>query len=450
MSRARTVRRVAFAIAVLVLAGALIVVWYATRPGPMAFVGAPGVDLRDYLGDPTGAPADLPELRSPMALGRYLTQAADCEACHTAPGGRPFAGGRAFRTKFGTLYSPNITPDAQTGIGKWTNRQFVQAVHEGIRPDGARLYPAFPYASYTHLTDADVLAIKSYLATVAPVQQVAPENELSFPFNQRWLMVFWSAFFNSREVFRPIPQQGPVWNRGAYLVEALGHCGECHTPRNLLQGLDNGRKFAGAVADGWQAYNITSDKGTGIGAWSDADLAGYLATGHASKHGTASGPMGEAVALSLRHLSPADIDAMTTYLRSIPAIASPGLPAVLAGPASSSHDSGAALHFDDVGKQIFESACASCHAWTGAGTLTAYATLTGSRAVNDPAARNVVQIILSGAPARYDDPSVFMPGFAHAYTDLEIAALANYVTARFGARSSTLDARDVAILRGGG
>ena len=449
MTTSRVARAVRVVIGAVALLGVAVVIWFATSPGSMAFVTTPRVNLSDYPGELTGTPLDLRGRDQPLVRGQYLTQAADCEACHTTPGGKPFAGGRAFKTSFGTLYSPNITPDAQTGIGTWTDAQFLEAMHEGVRADGARLYPAFPYASYTYLTDVDVLEIKAYLATLPAVRQAPPENDLAFPFNQRWLMTLWSAFFNPGERFRATPARSPEWNRGAYLVEGLGHCGDCHTPRNLLQGLDNRRKFTGAVADGWRAYNITSDRGAGIGGWSTAELTKYLSTGHATGRGSAAGPMLEAVELSLRHLTRNDISAMVAYLQTVPALPSRDLPAQLAGAAPAAHDDGATANLDARGKKIFESACASCHEWTGEGAATPYATLTGSRAVNDPSARNVVQAILSGVQALPNHPSVFMPAFGQAYSDQEIAAVANYVTARFGAKASTLSAAQVARLRDG-
>ena len=180
-----------------------------------------------------------------VTRGKYLTQAADCEVCHTTEGGQPFAGGRAFPTPFGVLYSPNITADRETGIGAWTDADFVRAVHKGIAKDGQRLYPAFPYESYTLLADDDVRAIKAYLFSLPVAHATPPPNSLRFPFNQRWLMGIWSAFYNPDQRFRPREDRSPEWNRGAYLVEGLGHCGDCHTPRNLAQALDNRRKFEG-------------------------------------------------------------------------------------------------------------------------------------------------------------------------------------------------------------
>jgi mono/diheme cytochrome c family protein len=413
----------------------------------MSFAGGKMVALAEYQGpDPTGAPATLSSA-SVVARGEYLARAADCAACHTAKGGTPFAGGRSFVLPFGTLYSPNITADVDTGIGKYSDADFLKAVRRGIRIDGAGLYPAMPYPSYAGITDADALAIKAYLFSLAPVHTSVPENSLIFPVNQRWLMRIWSTLFNSDRRFQPNISQTPQWNRGAYLTEALEHCGECHTPRSLFQSLNHRRKFAGTVQAGWRAYNITADQDSGVGAWSDVDLANYLSTGHADGRGSAAGPMAEAVDLSLRHLTSADIDAMVAYLRTVPPIASSGLPTPKETPAPTSHREGVAANDNAQGKLIFEGACASCHGWTGESPLTPDATLVGTRAVNDPTATNVAQIILFGARKKAEEGSVFMPAFGNAYSDAEIAAVANYVTARFGSTPSELTKTDVARMR---
>ena len=267
-----------------------------------------------------GTPPELANADA-IARGAYIARMADCAACHTARGGVPFTGGRAFVLPFGTIYTPNLTPDPETGIGKWTDTDLLNAVHRGIAPDGSRYYPAFPYPSYTLLTDADVLAIKAYLFSLKPVQQANKPNTFAFPYNQRWLMTIWAGLFNPDHRFRPVEGQSAEWNRGAYLVEAAGHCGECHTPRNLMQALDQRHKFAGGVAEGWNAYDISADTVSGIGDWSVADLTAYLSTGHATGHGVASGPMGEAVELSLSRLTTSDIAAIVTYLRSVPPVA---------------------------------------------------------------------------------------------------------------------------------
>jgi mono/diheme cytochrome c family protein len=380
--------------------------------------------------------------------GEYLARAADCVSCHTAPDGKQFAGSRAFKLPFGTLYSPNITPDANTGIGRWSDDDFVRAMHEGIGKQGQRLYPAFPYPSYTLLSRDDVLAIKAYLFSLKPIANTPPQNHLTFPYNMRWLMVFWDWLYNPNRRLEADASRPPEWNRGAYLVEALGHCGECHTPRNLLYGLDPHKKFAGAVTAGWHAYNITPDRKTGIGGWSDGDLTRYLSTGD-SQHGAAAGPMGEAVDNSLRYLSRDDVAAMVAYLRTIPPQTS-SVPAAQVEAADNVPVSASRLLSADevnrlhasAGMRMFAAACTGCHGWDGRG-------LAGTRGVNDPEATNFVQVVLRGFHHSVGS-RLEMPGFAAGYADHELADLANYVTGRFGAKAATLKAVDVAKRRSEG
>jgi mono/diheme cytochrome c family protein len=433
----------AIAIVIVALAAGL---WIMRGPGPMAFAGGPTVALADYRGtDPTGVPAQL--RRATLAeRGAYLAHAADCLVCHTAKDGKEYAGGLAIRLPFGTLYSTNITPDKETGIGNYSDQDFLNAVQRGIRRDGARLYPAMPFASYSYMTDADALAIKAYLFSLTPVHAAAPANTLTFPYNQRWAVKFWAALFNADIRFEPNTAQRPEWNRGAYLAEALAHCGECHTPRNLAFALNNRKKFAGAVTAGWSAYNISSDKGTGLGAWREDDIVAYLSAGHAPGHGTASGPMGEEVDQSLSQLAPEDLRAVVAYLRTVPATASADLPANLA-PAAPSAPKELAGSPDPRGKMVYEGACVSCHDWTGVSPITPFATLTGARAVNDPLGTNVAQIVISGTQRQIPESTVSMPAFGSIYSDAEIAAVTNYVTARFGSKASRITAQDVADLR---
>jgi mono/diheme cytochrome c family protein len=256
----------------------------------------------------------------------------------------------------------------------------------------------------------------------------------------------WSTLFDSGKRFEPNTGRGAQWNRGAYLAENLAHCGECHTPRNIAYALDNRHKFAGEIQTGWRAYNITGDRDSGIGRWSAAELTQYLSAGHADGRGTAAGPMGEAVDKSLKYLTPSDTAALVAYLQTVPAI-SGNLPAPRATPAPASHREGVTAGFDPRGKALFADACAACHDWSGVSPLTRYATLTGARAVNDPSAINVAQIVLEGTARDTPHGKVFMPAFGSTFSDTEIAALANYVTARFGAQPSTITARDVAKLR---
>lgn len=444
---ASTGKGVGIVIGVIVALGLIVLAWAAIRPGPLAFAGK-GVALASYAGHPTGVPADFTGGTDVLARGKYLTEAADCQACHTAEGGKPFAGGRPFVTQFGTMYSPNITPDPETGIGSWSDADFLKAVHEGIAKGGERLYPAFPYAAYTYLTDEDVLAIKAYIFSLPAVKNVPPANALSFPFNQRWLMAFWSAFYNPNTRFQPVPERTPEWNRGAYLVEALGHCGDCHTPRTALQSLDNRKKFRGGESEGWRAYNLSSDKDSGIGAWSEADLIHYLSTGHSMDRGSAFGPMAEAVHLSFAKMTPSDISAIADYVRSVPPVASPDLPTPKAEPAPADPAKGVALDENTKGRDFFAGACAGCHGWTGANSLVSHATLTGTRAVNDPTATNVALAVLRGAgPLPASGDIAVMPAFGSAYSDADIAAVANYVTARFGVKGSSITPEQVRKLR---
>ncbi len=431
----------------LVAIGVVFAGYLVATPGPTAFAPGKRVALADYHGkDPTGVPEEL-KTASLLERGEYLTRAADCAACHTAKGGEPFTGGRAFVLPFGTMYSTNITPDPETGIGAYTDAEFLNALHKGVGRGNVRLYPAMPYASYAQMADADALAIKAYLFSLKPARAPAPTNTLSFPFNQRALVGVWAAMFNPDKRYEPNVDRDDVWNRGAYLTEAMGHCGECHTPRNLAFALNNRQKFAGALQAGWRAYNITPDVGTGVGAWSDADLLHYLSTGHAVGRGTASGPMGEAVDQSLSYLRPSDLTAMVAYLRSVASVATPDLPERRVAVASDSASASVGSHSEVSGKEVYASACAGCHGWTGVSPSVTAATLTGTRAVNDPTATNVAQVIIRGGERRAEPGPRNMPSFGDTYSDSEIASVANYVTARFGAKPADLTAEQVAKLR---
>ena len=438
-------RRAALVIIVLLIVAAVFA-WRRFNAGPLDFAGGSTVALADYKdANPTGVPASLASADI-VKRGEYLARAADCMVCHTAPGGQPYAGGLAIELPFGTIYTTNITSDKETGIGDYSDQEFLNAVQRGIRKDGTRLYPAMPYPSYTYMTDADALAIKAYLFSLPAAHAPNRADTLTFPYNQRWAMAFWSLVFNADARFAPNASQTAQWNRGAYLAEALAHCGECHTPRNLAFALDNREKFAGALTAGWRAYNITSDKGSGIGGWSDDQVFSYLAQGHALGRGTASGPMAEAVDESFSQMTPEDIHALVAFLRSVPPIASPDLPATLAPPAPASPKDGAVAD-DALGKKIFADACASCHSWTGVSAVTPFATIAGVRAVNDPTATNVAQIVISGTRRTEPDGAVSMPAFGSIFSDTEIAAVANYVTARFGSAKSSVTENDIAGLR---
>ena len=404
---------------------------------------------------PHGLDAVSPSAAQPngdalIERGKYLTVAADCAACHTTEGGKPFAGGLAFKLPFGTIYSSNITPDRENGIGAWSDAEFARALRSGVGRHGEDLYPAFPYTSYALLTSDDVLAIRTYLATLAPVATPAPANTLAFPFNQRYIMRGWKLLFLDSKPFEPDPARGDAWNRGAYLVNGLAHCSECHTPRNLMFARKQNEALSGGVVDGSKAWNITPDKETGIGLWTDAQLASYLSTGYAPGHGAASGSMRQAIDLSLSQLSATDIEAIVTYLRTVTprrADAAAALMPVSAAVKASTAWSPGGEASDATGRRIFEGACESCHGWDGNGQQTERAGLAGSHAVNDPRGANLIRVILEGTSAADHAVATAMPSFGKAYTDAEIASVVNYAIFHFGGKQGQVTAKNVADAR---
>jgi mono/diheme cytochrome c family protein len=432
--------RAILTLAGVIVAGAVVFAayaWFTVRDGKETNAPPPAV---------AGAPVSITD---PVARGEYLTRAADCAACHTVPGGQPFTGGLAFKTPFGTIYSTNITADKDTGIGNYSDDEFVRALHAGVRRDGQPLYPAFPYTSYTALSRDDVLAIKTYLFSLPPAHAAAKANELSFPFNQRWALSMWNALFLKKERFAPVEGKSRAWNRGAYLATALGHCGECHTPRNALYAMKGGQALGGQVLQGWKAYNISSDKTYGVGGWTDQQLADYLSKGHASGRGTASGPMGEAVEYSLRYLTPEDIGALVAYLRDVPPQQGASGSEVNEHPPLALASNALAPGADELaqgglGQHLFQGACAGCHLWNGQGRQGDAAALLGARSANDPQAHNLTQIILQGSSLH---GQAAMPSFGHAYTDAEVAALGNFVLTHFGGKPAVLTADEVAKRR---
>lgn len=427
--------RILLGIAVLVLAGAIAFFFWPARLEAVQPSGQ----------QPTGAAL--------IEKGRYLTTASDCVACHSVPGGKPYAGGLAFTLPFGTIYSSNITPDRTHGIGAWTDAQFVRAMRHGVDNQGRELYPAFPYTAYANMSTDDLLAIRAYLNTLAPAAVAVEANRLSFPFNQRYLMRAWKLFNGPQHPFERDATRSPEWNRGAYLVEGPGHCAECHTPRNFMYGLNRSQNYAGAVAQGWKAYNLTSDREAGMGDWTVDEIAAYLGTGHAPGRGAASGSMAEAVSLSLRYLTQADLRAMAVYLHSLPpkpsergARVDQNAPLMRAStpysPAPAEMRGGNAQ-----GLRLFEGACASCHGWNGEGLQTPYGALRGAQTVNDPQATNLVQVILRGSQIQTAEGTVEMPAFGESFTDTEVAALANYVLSHFGNKRPSVTPAQVAEMR---
>jgi mono/diheme cytochrome c family protein len=413
----------------------------------VAVAGGGFVAWRLYDRDPEITAPDVRPTAELVTRGEYLAKAADCAACHSVPDGKPFTGGLSFKLPFGTIYSTNITADKETGIGTWSDDDFVRALHQGVAKDGSYLYPAFPYTSYTGLSREDAVAIKAYLFSLPPEHAPARPNELPFPFDQRWTLAFWNLVFLDQHRFRRDPRASDDENRGQYLATALGHCGECHTPRNIGFAMALSKRFGGAMLEGWHAYNITADKGYGIGDWSDKQIADYLSGGHAAGRGSAAGPMAEAVAKSLQYLTNDDVVSLVAYLRRVePKIGTAGTeinraPARMIASASWKPSAPDPENLD--GQRIFEGVCAACHQWNGGGRQSRYASLAGSQAVNDPEGINLVRVMLMGADLRTSKGRGYMPSFGDAYSDAELAAVANYVIGHFGGKSGTVTAQAV-------
>lgn len=379
-----------------------------------------------------------------IARGRYLAVLGDCTACHTAPGGQPFAGGLALQTPFGTIVTPNITPDLETGIGKWTDEDFVSAMHEGRARGGKRLYPAMPYPAYTKMTRDDVLAIRAYLSSVAPVSNRVVSNQLPFPLNIRLAMSFWNWRYFTPGRYAPDPQKSDAWNRGAYIVQGAAHCGTCHTPKTLLGGDKKRLALSGATLQGWFAPNITPDPHKGIGSWSKDDIVAYLKTG-SNTWTLASGPMAEAVTHSTSRMADEDIEAIATYLKDSGASATPAKPAPL--PASDS--------IMQAGAAIYKDSCAACHKDSGTGERQLFPSLAGNALVQSDDSTTLTRIVLQGSravatPAAPTGPA--MPAFDWRLTNAQVAAVLTYIRNSWGnaaaaVRESTVGSRRRSLAR---
>jgi mono/diheme cytochrome c family protein len=371
--------------------------------------------------------------------GRYLAVLGDCAACHTARGGQPFAGGLALQTPFGTLVAPNITPDRDTGIGNWSDDEFVAAMHDGRGRGGTRLYPAMPYPAYTKMTRDDVLAIRTYLATVVPVSKQVIADQLPFPLNIRFSMAFWNWLNFTPGRYQANPQKSTEWNRGAYIVEGAGHCGTCHTPKTLLGGDKSGSPLAGAVLQGWFAPDITTDLRKGIGGWSKDDIVQYLKTG-ANSWTLASGPMADAVSHSTSKMTDEDIAAISTYLKDRSAGNSAPNPFAVA-PDDKVMQAGAAIYKDS---------CAACHRDSGAGESHLFPRLSGSALIQSDEPTTLVRIVLQGSRA-VSTPSMptgpAMPAFDWRLNDAQVAAVLTYTRNSWGNAAAPVTASAVASQR---
>jgi len=392
--------------------------------------------------------------------GAYLAVAGDCMACHSTTKGAPYAGGLALSVPLlGTIYSSNITPDLKTGIGSWTLNDFDRAVRHGVSQDGHHLYPAMPYVSYAKISDADVKALYTYfMHGVAPVSQANRASEIPWPLNMRWPLALWNTLFLPDGVYQNKTGQSLAWNRGAYLVQGLAHCSTCHTPRGIgmqEQALDeSGSGFlSGSVLAGWQAYNITSDAHSGIGSWTPLQLTQYLRTGNVPHLAQAAGPMGEAVQHSFSQLSATDLDAIVTYIRTVPAVRDSsgdnqarqtrGLPG-----SAVAQERGIALSNELDPARLYLGNCATCHQASGGGTPDGYyPSLFHNSTVGAANPGNLLQVILHGVHRKVGDADIDMPAFAMTLSDEQVAALANYVTTQFGNPAAHVTPGEVAKLR---
>src|SRR4051812_11994830 len=379
-----------------------------------------------------------------IARGEYLARAGDCTACHTAPEGRLFAGGRAMPTPFGTLFTSNITPDPETGIGKWTADDFYATMHKGRFPDGGLVYPAMPFGSYTKVTRQDSDAIYAYLRSIPPVKQINRPHDLTFPFNNRSLILGWRTLFFREGEFKPDPTKSADWNRGAYLVEGLGHCGMCHTAINALGGSSQSQAFEGGLIpmQNWYAPSLTSNREAGLGDWTIEEITDYLRKG-VSARGAVYGPMAEVVYNSTQYLNDDDTRAMAIYLKSLAQGTSPDKPAAPLPSAESSL-------LLSLGKQIYDRECASCHGAQGLGMPPHYPPLAGNQSIQMVSAVNAIRMVLNGGypPGTAGNPMPYgMPPFAHRMSDDEVAAVVTYIRTSWGNRGAAVSARQANELR---
>ena len=386
------------------------------------------------------AAADDPAL---IAKGEYLAKAGDRIACHTQPGGALFAGGRPLPTPFGTIYSSNITPDPKTGIGNWSADDFYKTMQEGRFPDGGLIYPVMPYASYTKVTRADSDAIFAYLRSVPAVTNPNRPNDFQFPYNNRQLILGWRTLYFDQGEYQPDKTKSAEWNRGAYLVEGLGHCAMCHSPINALGGTPESEAFHGGLIpmQNWYAPSLTSNKEAGLGEWNLDEIAKLLRTG-VSHRGAVYGPMAEVTFNSLQYLSDADVRAMAIYLKSLAADSPPADRSNIPAPESSLLMS--------LGQTVYQARCALCHGTDGGGMPPDYPPLAGNPSIQMQSAVNPIRMVLNGGfpPGTNGNPEPYgMPPFAQRLSDDEVAAVVTYIRAAWGNRGSAVSAGQANELR---
>lgn len=375
-----------------------------------------------------------------VARGAYLAAAGDCAGCHSVRGGPPYAGGRSIPTPFGTISGPNLTPDAATGIGHWSFADFWRALHHGQRKDGQWLYPAFPFTSYTKVTPEDARAIFAYLRSLAPVRRETDAAKLSFPYNLRSTLAVWRARYFQPGVFQPDSQQSAAWNRGAYLVQGLGHCNECHAPRNAWGATIGAWLSGGEIPrQDWYAPDLSMQANGGLQGWTTGDVVELLKTGHAAK-GAAFGPMADVVADSTQYLGDADLDAIATYLASLP-------------PREARQAPRSAFNVKRItaaGEKVYRQHCADCHGDDGRGVAGIYPPLDGNSAVTEPTGINAVRTVLLGGfpPVTAGNPRPYsMPPYAQQLDDSDVALVVSYIRQAWGNQGSIVRPEQVSKYR---
>jgi mono/diheme cytochrome c family protein len=388
----------------------------------------------------TQAPTQAQPSAETIAHGKAIVDAADCTGCHTADPAKPFAGGKRIDTPFGGIYSPNLTPDRDTGLGGWSDDNFYQALRNGVAPNGSRYYPAFPYPYFTKLTRQDILAIKAYLATLTPVTNTPPPRDLQWPLNYRILMRGWDWLFFKPGILLPDQQKSPDWNRGRYLVEGAGHCGACHTPKNVFGADKHARGFGGGLVQDQFAPRLDAAPRSGLKSWSVDDIVEYLQSGRNGRS-HAGGLMAEVVVDSTSVMSDADVRAIAVYLKDLPA-----------GEPESNVLPPAPTQMSD-GARIYKRACIACHEVDGSGAPRIYPPLPGNAGLQSAIPANTLRIILEGAqtvttPRAPNTGS--MPAYGKDLSDQEIADVATYIRNSWGNSASAVTPEQVAAARSAG
>lgn len=422
-------------VAVLVIA--LVIGWYATRIPASPFDGV----------TVAGAPA-------PPERGEYVARLADCVACHSTEHGTPFAGGLAMGSPLGTIFSTNITPDKETGIGGYTLAQFDNAVRRGVAADGRRLYPAMPFPSYAKMSDEDIRSLYDYFMNhVRPARQENRPSTIPWPLNMRWPLAYWSLLFTDAGAYRPDPQRDALWNRGAYLVQGPGHCGSCHTPRGVafqevaLDGWSD-RFLSGAPLDGWYAPSLRGDPNTGLGRWVEEDIVAFLRRGR-NRHGVVFGSMMEAFNNSTQFMTDEDLRAIAHYLKSLPGNpARDGAPWRFDGATTLLLSTGTAPA--EPGAATYLARCASCHGRDGQGRGEWIPPLAGASSLLSPESASAINITLNGAGRAVADgvpDSYRMPPLRAHLSDREIADVLTFVRSAWGNRGSAVTPDQVRTMR---